>query len=102
MQNERDQRFVECALASRPNQTEAADLDALLRKGLFLRRMFARPRGPMVDENGNPTSLALSVQRYGEAVPKTAADVRELAEKGLRILDQYHAAKSERQLLRAA
>jgi hypothetical protein len=35
----------------------------------------------MVDESRNPTSLALSVRRWREAVPKTTADARRLAEK---------------------
>jgi hypothetical protein len=46
--------------------------------------------------------LALSVRRYGEPVPKTAADARRLAEKGLEILDQYYAAKAEQELRTAA
>jgi hypothetical protein len=44
--------------------------------------MFARPRLPLVDASGNPTSLALSVRRYSEPVPKTAADANRLAKKG--------------------
>jgi hypothetical protein len=83
-------------------QQSSPDLEALLRKGLFLRRMFARPRLPLVDASGNPTSLALSVRRYGEPVPKTAADANRLAKKGLEILDQYHAVKAELKLRAAA
>jgi hypothetical protein len=90
------------ASSARKRQRSPADLEPLLRKGQFLRRMFARPRGPLVDESGNPTSLALSVRRWGEAVPKTAADARRLGEKGRKILEQYHVAKAEQQLRRAA
>jgi hypothetical protein len=90
------------AESEKRREQASADLEALLRKGLFLRRMFARPHGPLVDENGDPTSLALSVRRYGEAIPKTAADAARLAKKGSAILDQYHAAKADLQLDTAA
>ena len=47
--------------------------EKLKRKGSFLRRHFAHPRGPMEDETGEPTRLAKSAHAWGEAVPKTKA-----------------------------
>ena len=58
------------------------------RKGSFLRRHFAHPRGPMV-KDGEPTRLALSAHAWGEPVPKTNADAAKLAAKGKRLLEQY-------------
>lgn len=58
------------------------------RKGSFLRRHFANPRGPMQDEKGEPTRLALSAHAWGEKVPKTEADAKKLAEKGIKLLDK--------------
>jgi hypothetical protein len=65
------------------------------RKGSFLRRHFLNPRGPM-ERDGKPTRLALSAHAWGEPVPKTDADARNLAAKGARLLDQYHAAMDEK------
>ena len=36
--------------------------DKMRRKGSFLRRHFANPQGPLVDEHGEPTRLALSAR----------------------------------------
>jgi hypothetical protein len=59
------------------------------RKGSFLRRHFATLRGPLVDKKGNPTRLALSASAWGEAIPKTLAAARKLAQKGLTLLTRY-------------
>lgn len=59
------------------------------RKGSFLRRHFANPRGPLIDEEGKPTRLALSARAWGEPVPKTKAAAKKLAEKGKKLLDRY-------------
>lgn len=67
--------------------------DEMRRKGSFLRRHFANPRGPMQDEKGKPTRLALSAHAWGEAVPKTAVAAHKLAEKGSRLLDRYRRSK---------
>ena len=64
--------------------------EKMKRKGSFLRRHFANPRGPMVDKAGKPTRLALSAHAWGEPVPKTLAGARRLAAKGTRLLEQYH------------
>lgn len=61
------------------------------RKGSFLRRHFANPNaGPLEDAKGKPTRHALSAQAWGEPVPKTDADVKKLAKKGSKLLEQYH------------
>lgn len=64
------------------------------RKGSFLRRHFAHPRGPLVDDHGKPTRLALSAHAWGEPVPKMAAAARRLAQKGARLLERYAKSKA--------
>jgi len=74
----------------KPGVTGKADTpEKMKRKGSFLRRHFANPRGPMKDEQGKPTRLALSAHAWGEAVPKTAAAARKLAAKGTQLLERY-------------
>jgi Domain of unknown function (DUF6321) len=70
--------------------------DEMRRKGSFLRRHFANPRGPMKDEEGEPTRLALSAHAWGEPVPKTMADAKKLAAKGARLLEKYQANKGKK------
>ena len=78
----------------RPGVQGPADTpEKMVRKGSFLRRHFAHPRGPMKDETGEPTRLALSAHAWGEAVPQTAADAKKLAEEGHELLEQYHEIK---------
>ena len=60
------------------------------RKGSFLRRHFANLRGPLVDDHGKPTRLALSAHAWGEPVPRTPASAARLAAKGTRLLERYH------------
>ncbi len=62
------------------------------RKGSFLRRHFANPRGPM-EKDGQPTRLALSAQAWGEPLPRNAADAKKLAAKGAKLLEAYARAK---------
>ena len=79
----------------KPGVTGPADTpEKMKRKGSFLRRHFANPRGPLVDDDGQPTRLALSAQAWGEKVPKTAAAAKKLADKGTKLLEQYQAAKA--------
>lgn len=68
--------------------------EKMKRKGSFLRRHFANPSGPMVDEHGEPTRLALSAHAWGESVPKTLAAAKKLATKGTKLLDEYKATKT--------
>lgn len=65
------------------------------RKGSFLRRHFANPRGPMMDGEGKPTRLALSAQAWGEKAPKDEEGARKLAEKGTRYLEKFRREKEK-------
>ena len=80
----------------KPGVTGKADTpEKMKRKGSFLRRHFAHPRGPMVDDSGKPTRLALSAHAWGEPVPKTPAAAKKLAEKGAKLLERYEASKAK-------
>jgi len=80
----------------KPGVKGAADTpEKMRRKGSFLRRHFANPRGPMVDKNGEPTRLALSAHAWGEPVPKTEAAAKKLADKGTRLLEKYEKSKAK-------
>lgn len=65
------------------------------RKGSFLTRFFTNPSGPMKDENGKPTRLALSAAAWGEPVPQNMEDAAELAAKGRRLLERYANSKKK-------
>lgn len=67
--------------------------EKMRRKGSFLRRHFANPRGPMVNEDGKPTRLALSAHAWGEPVPKSMAAAKRLAAKGAKLLERYAKSK---------
>ena len=78
----------------RPGVQGPADTpEKMVRKGSFLRRHFAHPRGPMKDAKGEPSRLALSAHAWGEPVPDTLADAKRLADKGHLLLEQYHQIK---------
>lgn len=68
--------------------------EKMRRKGSFLRRHFASLRGPLVDDTGQPTRLALQANAWGEAVPKTIAAAKKLAEKGSKLLERYQHVKA--------
>jgi hypothetical protein len=51
--------------------------------------------GPMKDEKGRPTRLALSAAAWGEPVPQNAEDAKELAAKGRRMLERYKNSKDK-------
>lgn len=79
----------------RPGVKGPADTpEKMLRKGSFLRRHFAHPRGPM-QRDGESTRLALSAHAWGEPVPKSEAEAKKLAAKGKQLLDNYHRAKEQ-------
>jgi hypothetical protein len=81
----------------RPGVQGAADTpDKMRRKGSFLTRTFSHPRGPMIDEKGKPTRLALSAHAWGEPVPKTIAAAKRLAAKGRKLLEKYEKAKARK------
>ena len=72
--------------------------EEMKRKGSFLRRHFATLRGPLVDDDGQPTRLALQAHAWGEPVPRTEAAATRLAEKGTRLLERYKKAKAKAEL----
>ena len=87
-------------------RTEGADLkpgvkgpadtpQKMRRKGSFLTRFFTNPSGPMKDESGKPTRLALSAAAWGEPVPQNTEDAAKLAAKGRRLLDRYDGTKKK-------
>jgi hypothetical protein len=59
------------------------------RKGSFLTRFYTNPSGPLVDEDGDPTRLALAANAWGEPIPKTFASAQRLAAKGRNLLEKY-------------
>jgi hypothetical protein len=80
----------------KPGVTGAADTpEKMRRKGSFLTRHFTHPRGPMIDDKGKPTRLALSAHAWGEPVPRTDAAAKKLAAKGRKLLEKYHVAKEK-------
>lgn len=69
--------------------------EKMRRKGSFLTRFFTNPSGPMTNDKGEPTRLALSAAAWGEPVPKNRSDAAELASKGRRLLERYENAKEK-------
>lgn len=61
------------------------------RKGSFLTRFYTNLSGPLVNEKGEPTRLALAANAWGEPVPKTRASAARLAAKGRNLLAKYKA-----------
>ncbi len=84
----------------RKSQAEMTPED-MKRKGSFLRRHFANLRGPLKDEDGRPTRLALSAHAWGEPVPKTEVAAAKLAAKGTRLLEKYKKSKSPKKAPRS-
>ena len=70
--------------------------EKMVRKGSFLRRHYANPRGPVVDPKGRPTRQALQAAAWGEPVPKSEADEKKLAAKGKELLEKYHEVKGDK------
>ena len=80
----------------KPGVTGTADTpEKMRRKGSFLRRHFANPRGPML-KDGQSTRLALSAHAWGEPVPKTLAAAKKLAAKGTALLKKYQLAAKKK------
>ena len=74
----------------KPGVTGKADTpEKMRRKGSFLTRTFTHPRGPMINDKGEPTRLALSAHAWGEPVPKTLAAAKKLSAKGEKLLKKY-------------
>ena len=70
--------------------------EKMRRKGSFLTRFFTNPSGPMKDDNGKPTRLALSAAAWGEPVPQDRSDAAALAAKGRRLLERYENTKKKK------
>lgn len=70
--------------------------EKMRRKGSFLTRFFTNPSGPMKDEKGRATRLALSAAAWGEPVPQDMEDARKLAAKGRRLLERYQNTKKKK------
>jgi hypothetical protein len=80
----------------KPGVTGPADTpEKMKRKGSFLRRHYAHPRGP-VTKDGEPTRLALAAHAWGEPVPKSLPAVRKLAAKGKTLLKKYAKTKKKK------
>lgn len=83
-------------------QGPADTLTKMRRKGSYLRRFFGRAKlPPLVDKEGHATRFALSAHAWGESVPKTQAQARQLAQKGQRLLDRYQRERKKAQATRA-
>ena len=67
--------------------------DKMRRKGSFLTRFFTNPSGPMKDDKGEPTRLALSAAAWGEPIPQNVEDAARLAAKGRNLLEKYKKTK---------
>jgi HK97 family phage prohead protease len=72
--------------------------EKMRRKGSFLTRFFTNPSGPMKDDNGKPTRLALSAAAWGEPVPQNMEDASKLAAKGRRLLERYQNSKKTEEI----
>lgn len=70
--------------------------EKMRRKGSFLTRFFTNPSGPMKDEKGRSTRLALSAAAWGEPVPQDMEDAKKLAAKGRRMLERYQNTKKNK------
>ena len=80
----------------KPGVKGAADTpEKMRRKGSFLTRFFTNPSGPMQNDKGEPTRLALSAAAWGEPVPKNRSDAAKLAAKGRRLLERYEKSKKK-------
>jgi hypothetical protein len=80
----------------KPGVRGAADTpEKMRRKGSFLTRFFTNPSGPMKDDKGRPTRLALSAAAWGEPVPQDRSDAVALAAKGRRLLERYAKVKNK-------
>ena len=78
----------------KPGVKGAADTpEKMRRKGSFLTRFFTNPSGPMKDDKGRPTRLALSANAWGESVPQGRESALRLAAKGRALLKRYEASK---------
>jgi hypothetical protein len=79
----------------RPGVKGPADTpEKMKRKGSFLTRHYANPRGPVV-RDGKPTRQALQAAAWGEPVPRSESDEKKLAAKGRALLHKFHEARGD-------
>jgi hypothetical protein len=64
------------------------------RKGSFLTRFYTNLSGPLINDDGKPTRLALAANAWGEPVPRTKDAAARLAAKGRSLLRKYQKEKS--------
>lgn len=69
--------------------------EKMRRKGSWATRFFTNPSGPMKDENGKPTRLAISARAWNEPVPQDRSDAAKIAAKGRRLLERYKKIKEK-------
>lgn len=67
--------------------------EKMRRKGSFLTRFYTNPSGPLTNDKGEPTRLALAAAAWGEPIPKNRSDAAKLAAKGRRLLERYENVK---------
>ena len=64
--------------------------DEMRRKGSWAARFYGRAKlPPLRKANGEPTRFALSAHAWGEEVPTTEAQARQIADKGRKLLQRY-------------
>lgn len=64
------------------------------RRGSFLTRFYTNLSGPLINDAGKPTRLALAANAWGEPVPRTRDAAARLAAKGRSLLRKYQKEKS--------
>ena len=57
-------------------------------------RFYSNPRGPMTNDKGEPTRLALMANAWGTKVPKTREEAQSIAARGHKILEGAREKKS--------
>jgi hypothetical protein len=78
----------------KPGVKGAADTpEKMRRKGSFLTRFYTNPSGPLKDDDGEPTRLALAARAWGESAPTDRSAAARLAAKGRNLLKRYEAKK---------
>lgn len=66
------------------------------RKGSWAVRFYGRkgPLPPLKKPNGEPTRFALTAAAWGEPIPETESDARNIAAKGRQLLEEYREEKT--------
>jgi hypothetical protein len=78
----------------KPGVKGAADTpEKMKRKGSFLTRFYTNPSGPLKNDDGEPTRLALAARAWGESAPTDRSAAARLAAKGRNLLKRYEAQK---------